>query len=265
LTKAQLRTEIALWLALFAGFSPVILQFVRFEAWYAPSSTLAAPALIAISLWKGIVQAEPPRRAGAALIAAGLMLEVLGVALRVWTVAWLGLPVAVIGMALWLGRPSWRIAVLALGLVPIPESIRGAYTPAAETAVLGGACAAWRALGVAFSCTGPVARLGDRHLELLADDAGWTLAPLLGQLGWFLAVSRGSTGRSALLSSMAFASVTVLLQPLAIALALGLLMLSSEEVARTWVSEGLWIGCAGVAVLWSLRAARVPELLSERR
>ena len=265
MSPAPLRTALVPWLALFAGFSPVLAQFIGFEMWHAPTSTLAAPVLIAISLWQRRVLADPPRRSGAVLIAAGLLLEVLGVALRVWTVAWLGFPVAVIGMALWLGRPSWRIAVLALGLVPIPESIRGAYTPAAETAVLGGACAAWRALGVAFSCTGPVARLGDRHLELLADDAGWTLAPLLGQLGWFLAVSRGATGRSALLWSVAFASATVLLQPLAIALALGLLMLSSEEVARTWVSQGVWIGCAGAAVLWSLRAAQVPALLSERR
>ena len=255
MSRTSIRTELALWLALLAGFSPVLVQFARLEAWFAPPSTLVAPVLIAICLWRGIVPSEEPRRAGASLIAAGLLLELIGIALHIWTLAWLGFPVAVLGMALWLGRPSWKVAVLAFGLVPIPESFRAIGTPAPESALLAGACAVWRALGVVFSCTGPVARLGDRPLELVPDDVGWTLAPLLAQLGWFLAVSERASTPRALRSALSFAAATIAVAPLSIALALGLLAASSEATARVWLTHGLWFGCFAAALFWSQRRA----------
>jgi hypothetical protein len=255
LSPTPFRTELALWIALFAGFSPAIAQFVGFEAWYAPPSTLLAPVLIAICLWRKNVPRETPRRAGAAWIAVGLLFELVGIALRTWTCEWLGFPVAVVGMALWLGNPSWRIAVLALGLVPIPDSIRNAHTPGAETALLSGACAVWRALGVAFSCTGPVARFGDRHLELIPDDVGWVFAPLLAQLGWFIAVSARMSTLRALRTALFFAAAALAIAPLAIALALGLLAVSSEAVARAWLAPGAWLACSAAAIVWSQREA----------
>jgi len=248
LSAPPVRSRLALWAVLLTGFSPVIVRFLRVEAASAPPSTLVAPVLIAIALWRGSAPAEPPRRAGVALVAVGLVLELFGTAMDVWTVAWLGLPVAVIGMSLWLGAPSWRVAVLALGLVPIPESIRGAWTPAPESALLAGACAAWRAVGVAFSCTGPVARLGDRHLELFHDDVGFGLAPLLAQLGWFLAVDRGASAARALRAAALSAAAVVVLAPLAIAFALGIFAASSPVVARVWLSPGLWVACCAVAL-----------------
>ncbi len=244
---------LARWLALFAGFSPVLFEFARFEAWYAPPSTLVAPVLIAVCLWKGPRTADPPRRAGIALIGAGLLLELIGIALRTWTLAWLGFPVAVLGMALWLGYPSWRVAVLAFGLIAIPESLRAAFSPGPESTLLAGACALWRAAGVPFSCTGPVARIGGRHLELIADDVGVMLAVLLAQLGWFLALREGASLQRAVYRALAFAASALVIQPLAIVLALGLLAVGSEEMARVWLSFGLWLGCALGVVLWSWR------------
>lgn len=249
---ASLLAQLVPWLALIAGFSPALVQFVRDEAATAPPSTLVAPALIALSLWRGSVHPEPPRRAGALLLALGLLLELIGIALRIWTVEWLGFPIGVLGLSLWLGMPSWHIAVLAFGLVPIPESIRIAHTPAAEGALLSGACAAWRALGVAFSCTGPVARLGDRHLELGPDDVGWTLAPLLAQLGWFLALSRGARTVAAASTALAFVAATAVIQPSAVFLALGVFAAGWGHPARAWLSHGPWLGSVVGAVLWSL-------------
>jgi hypothetical protein len=246
---------LALWLALLAGFSPVLAQFARFEAWFAPPSTLIAPLLIAVCLWRGCAPAEPPRRSGALLIAVGLLLEPIGIAVHTWTIAWLGFPLAAIGLALWLGTPSWRIAVLALGMVPIPDSIRTAGTPAPESALLAGACAAWRALGVAFSCTGPVARLGDRRLLFVSDDIGWTLAPLLAQLGWFAAVNRRASARYALRSALVSAAATAAIAPASIAIALGLLAVSSAAVARAWLAPGVWLVCLVAALLGSRRRA----------
>ena len=215
MNRTPSRSDFGLWLALLVGFSPAIADFARgFRAGYSPASTLLAPILIGVCVGRGAAIAEPPRRAGAALIAAGLLLELIGIALRTWTFAWLGFPIAAVGLSLWIGRPSWRVAVLAFGLVPVPVSLEIAYTPAPETALLTGACAAWRALGVVFSCLGPVARLGDRHLELEPRDAGSTLAAVLAQLGWFTAVISGGSGRCALRRALAFAASVAVLQPL---------------------------------------------------
>ena len=254
------RSDLVLWLALLAGFSPVLVDYRALRGLVRAAEHARRPGSDRDLRVAGHGHdRDEPRRAGLALIAAGLLLELVGIALRIWTFAWLGLPVAVLGMALWLGTPSWRIAVLAFGLVPIPESIRAAHTPAPETALLSGACAAWQALGVAFSCTGPVARIADRHLELGPDDVGWTLAPLLAQLGWFVAVNDGASGRRALRSAFAFAAAAVVVQPLAVGVALGLLAVSSEAVARAWLSPGVWLGCTAGVLLWQWRSETPPR------
>jgi hypothetical protein len=210
--------------------------------------------LFAICVWLGGPTSEPPRRrAGTALIAAGLVLELVGLVLRAWTVEWLGFPVAVTGAALCLGCPSWRVAVLMFGLVPVPTTVESLRTPVPETMLLSGACAFWRAAGVAFSCAGPVARLGTRNLGLISRDVGWTLAWLLAQLGWFRAVMRGATCPIALRSAIAWAAAALVVQPLAIAVALGLFATGSESLARAWLSSGLWLTCAAGAMLSLLR------------
>ena len=245
---------VALWLALLVGLSPVLTQFLRAEAWFAPSSTFAAPVLIAFCLAHGVGAREAPRRLGAAAIVAGLVLELIGIALHTWTIAWLGFPVGVLGLSLWLGAPSWRVAVLAFGLVAVPDSLRGTFTPAAESTLLAGACSVWRAVGVDFSCTGPVARLGARHLELGYDDVGFTLAPVLAQLGWLLAVCEGASTSRALGRAALFAAATALLAPLSIVVALGVLAISAEPIARAFLSPGPWLVC----VAFALAAARRP-------
>ena len=201
-------------------------------------------------MWRGkAITDEPRRRAGGALIAAGLVFELLGILLRTWTLEWLGFPIAVTGLALWLGRPSWRVAVLAFGLVPVPVSLETAGTPVPESALLSGACAIWQLVGLALSCTGPVARLGPRHLELGYGDVGWTLAWLLAQLGWFRAVILGEGGARALRSAITCAAAALVVQPLAIVVSLGLFALGSEMLARAWLSPGVWLGCATGIIL----------------
>jgi hypothetical protein len=256
LTRPSPRAEIALWLALLAGFSPVLSQFLRHEAWFAPSTTLVAPVLIAFLLAHGRAGREAPRRSGAVWIAAGLVLELAGIALHTWTIAWLGFPLGMLGLSLWLGAPSWRVAVLAFGLVAIPDGVRGAFTPAAESALLSGACAAWRAVGVDFSCTGPIARLGARHLELGYDDVGFTLAPLLAQLGWFLAVCEGARPARAFGRAALFGAATAVIAPLSIAVALGVFAISAEAIARAFLSPGVCLACTAIALAAARRRLR---------
>jgi hypothetical protein len=253
------RSDLVLWLALLAGFSPVLFEFAASEASFHPVTAFVAPLLIAICAWRGVAVADEPRRSGLALIAAGLLLELLGIALRTWTLMWLGLPVAVVGMALWIGRPTWRVAALAFGLVPVPVSLIILFTPAAESAILRMACGLWRAVGVSISCTGPIARVAGRSLDLVPADAGWTLAALLAQLGWFAAVSRGASGGHALRTALLYASAALVLQPLAVALAVGLFAAFSADAARAWLSTGLFIACTATALFWPGRAAPARE------
>jgi hypothetical protein len=259
-TAARSRSELALWLALGAGFSPALAQFARgFADTSSPPTTLLAPVLIAVCLWRRVAPAQEPRAAGAALIAVGLFCELAGIAVQAWTLEWLGFPIAVTGMALWLGRPSWRVAVLAFGLVPVPVSLEGAFTPAPETALLSAACAGWRAIGLALSCVGPVAHLGERHLELGYRDAGFTLAWVLAQLAWFVAVCRGAAGVRALRAALAGAAAALIVQPLAVAVAVGLFAAGSARAALAWLAPGVWIACAAAALGLTLRSGTLRE------
>jgi hypothetical protein len=257
---AGTRSELALWAALFAGFSPALAEFARgFADGSSPPTTLLAPVLIAVCACRRVAPAEPPRAAGAALIAVGLLCELAGIALHTWTLEWLGFPIAATGMALWLGRPSWRVAVLAFGLVPVPVSVEAALTPAPETALLSASCAGWRALGLALSCIGPVAHLGERHLELRFTDAGLTLAWVLAQLGWFRSVCRGAAGARALSAALAGAAAALVVQPLAVAVAVGLFAARSAPAALAWLSPGVWLVCAAGMLAVELRSGALRE------
>jgi hypothetical protein len=247
--------ELVLWLALLVGFLPVLAEYLRgFAARYSPASTLLAPVLIALCFWHGKAGEQEPRRIGAMWIAAGLLLELTGLAARTFTVAWLGFPVAVLGMALWLGSPSWRVAVLAFGLVPPPVSLQLTFSPTLETALLSAACAVWRSVGLAVSCSGPEAQLGAHRLGLGAEHVGWILVPVFVQLGWFVAIcAESSTGR-ALRTALAFGVAALVVQPLAIVIALGLLAVSTPVVAGGWLSHGVWLLGAACVLVGSMRS-----------
>ena len=258
------RIELVLWLALLAAFLPVVVEYVRsFATPHPPTSTLLAPVLIALCAWRDKAGAQEPRRSGVVLIALGQLLELAGIAARTWTLAWLGFPVAVVGMALWLGRPFWRVAVLAFGLVPPPVSLQMTFSPTLETGLLSAACSVWRTLGLDLSCSGPVAHLGERRLALDAADVGWILAAVLVQLGWFLAICEGASTGRALRRALAFGAAAWVVQPLAIAIALGLLAVSTPVVAGAWLSQGVWLVCAAGVLLWSMRGEPSRERSSD--
>jgi hypothetical protein len=149
--------------------------------------------------------------------------------------------------------------VLAFGLVPVPVSLEVSFTPMAETALLSAVCAGWRAVGLALSCVGPIAHLGERHLELRYTDAGFALAWVLAQLGWFVAVSRGAGGARPLWGALVGAAAALVVQPLAVVVAIGLFAAGSTPAAHAWLSPGVWIACAAAALGLTLRSGTLRE------
>jgi hypothetical protein len=90
------------------------------------------------------------------------------------------------------------------------------------------------------------------------------LAPVLAQLGWFLALRDGANGLRALRRALAIAAAVVVVQPLAIALALGLLVVSSGDLARAWLSHGVWLTCTAGVLLVAARRGGAPPGVKNR-
>lgn len=250
------RIEVALWLALLAAFSPVIAEFLRgLGSDFAPRTSLLSPLLLTLCLLRGRGVRGASGRDGLALLAAGGALELAGLFAGAWTIALLGLPVAFAGMARLLGRPSLPVALLGFGIAPVPDSVLSFHSPVPESTLLAGVCALVRGLGAELSCTGPTAIANTHVLELYGADVGLPLAVVLTELGWFAALWQGLDWRSALRRALLFASATVVIQPLALAVALVVLAAGSEDLARGWLEHGPWLGCTAATFLW-LRASR---------
>ena len=63
-----------------------------------------------------------------------MMFAVLGILVDAWSIARLGLPLAVIGAARTTGWPALLVALMSLWLVPLPNSILALATPHPESA-----------------------------------------------------------------------------------------------------------------------------------
>ena len=85
--------------------------------------TLLAPLLLLLALRSDANAPAPPRRDGLVALAAGVVLEVFGVAAESWSLARLGLPVAAMGLARYAGRPPVAVAALLLFAIPLPDTL----------------------------------------------------------------------------------------------------------------------------------------------
>src|SRR5262245_53305690 len=115
------------WLAVALAFSPVVAGIVsdaRIERiqWGA----VAGVVLLVVAGWREAAPtaASSARRTagGLALVVGGVALLLAGLAVDTAFVARAGFPLVVIGLAVWLGRPSLAVAALSLFAVPIPTT-----------------------------------------------------------------------------------------------------------------------------------------------
>lgn len=239
------------WLALAIAFSPVLAEL----AGSLVDDPVSRPVLVVplLLLWcrlAGVRFAGRRSRDGGLWLAGGLALEMLGLAGGSASLARLGLPLAVLGLARLNGWPAARLAALAFGLVPVPHTVFSFTTPGLEAAWLRAAGAVLSGLGLDVEIAGTAARVGRGELQLFGPDGGFLLAAPLAWVGWASGLVRGAPSRVLPLWAGSFAAAGVLLQPVAVCAALLLLWAGSAEAARAWLWSGAWPTATLAAILY---------------
>jgi hypothetical protein len=256
-----------LWLALLLAFSPVLASVVP-DLGLAPRHAFVVFVgllLGALLIRQRREPARPGRRAGLGLLLLGLVLELLGLAGETQILARLGLPVAALGLALWRGAPAPLSLSLGFWMVPLPNTLVELTSPGLEAAWARLAAGLWSALGLPLQATGITLEGPLQRLVLRSENGGLLNAHCLAAVGWFLAVWRGGGTARALRGATLGYALGFLLQPPAVLLAGLLVALGQRELARAWLTHGVWLLGCGLWLAWSCRrraGARSPAPLS---
>ncbi len=249
-----------LWLALGAAFSPTLAGIVS-DLGLAPrhAYVLAVALLLGALCARGRGLAPRPRpRSGLALLALGLLLELVGLAGETQLLARAGLPVAALGLALWLGAPSPLAMLLGFWLVPLPNSLVELTSPALESRWAALAARALQALGVELAATGVTLEGPHEQLVLRSENGGLLTAHCLGAVGWFVALWRGAAAPRALASAARGYALGFALQPLALLAAGALVAASQRELARALLTHAQWLLAAALWIAVALGRGALP-------
>lgn len=259
-----MRRGALLWLGLAIAFSPVLINLVEgLRAYPADRYTLLVPlglglhALRARRAREAVESAPAPAPRvglGTALIAAGLIVELLGVASASWGIARLGLPLAALGVALRLGAPSPLFAVTVFGAIPLPSFVQYAASPEIETAIGGALAAVFSAFGVVLESRGALLYAEGVRFELLATDSGLLTAASLFLGGWFSGLRARLALPRLLRRATGTAALALILHPLLLSIAAALLAAGAADAARTFLTHGATVGVAVWMVVASLAA-----------
>ncbi len=239
------------WAALAAALSPAGVELARHLSGEPPDRyVLVAAVLIGLSLRSGaeIPRSTPLPALGIGMLLAAVLVELLGIAIGSWWFARLAIPVAVCGLALGGGTLSPRVALLAFGLIPVPNFIVTLGTPEVESALARWLAGAVGGL-VAIEPAGPLLHGAGGRLELQPHDDPLRLALVLAMLGWYAALRRGEPWPRGLARALAFAGGSLVLQPLALLLAVGLLAAGAPDAAALWLRSGAWLAVAAIGLL----------------
>jgi hypothetical protein len=243
--------ELALWLAAAAALSPVLLELAQsLGASDGSPRILLAPALFALLAWRLRWPREEPRPSGVAWIALGLALEILGLLSDTGSLARLGLPPVVIGVAVLAGRPPPTAAALSLWMVPPPTALLVEGSPWLESWLAALASLPFRALGFAVEAAGPVLRTPSARFEFTAFHTGIPLAILLAELGWYAGLRAGATLPGLVRRAIACAALAPGLQLLGAGLVVALLVAGHPKAARLWLDAGLALAVGAVGLAW---------------
>lgn len=257
-------SPLAPWIALTAAFSPVLIGILRDLGTERPQwAPVLAGALLAIGIFRAArrrAPAPPLRVLGAVLLVLGVAAQLLGLAADAASPARLGFPVAVAGLALWLGWPSPGVVALAFLAVPIPISVLALTTPVLESAWARIAVGALMALGAPVGAGGAVIRSPDDNLTLDPADGGLPLVHLLAVWGWWTGLGGGRGRlRGAVTGAARLAPFGLLAQVLAVAVAALALLAGGWEAAVRWLHFGAPFCTLAAALVWTRRRHKSPD------
>lgn len=236
-----------LGVASFVALSPLLVDLARHlgaEPW-ARYAALFGPLLL-WAAWSDPLR-SPPRADGLLWLAAGVALAFVAVGGGMPRLGRPAIPLAVVGLARLLGRPSPARALLALWIVPVPTVLTRA-APQLQIA-LGELVERW-AGGLRLERAGDHVSLvaAQGALPLLPSDGGIPLAALLAGLAWYGAARRGGSLAQAAGQALRWAPWALPIQVLALALAVGLLQIGQPAAARAWLDHGVWALVAAVGL-----------------
>jgi hypothetical protein len=224
--------------ALVVALSPALRELAHHQLAHAWTRYAWIPAvLVGIAAVRG-GPARPAPRAGAAAMAGGVGLELLGLAGGVPALGRVGAGLAAAGWLRAGGLVSRETALLALLAVPIPSRLAALPSPAAERTLRDAAAAVW-----GLEVDGPAVVGPGGPLALAPWHAGLPLAALGAALGLYAAGRQGFRGRTAWAAAALGALLALPLQAAAVIGPAGALVAAGRpEAARRLLEVGLpWI------------------------
>lgn len=234
-TEDRRLPAIALWIALFLGFSPTLIDLVRHwtsEPWAAPSAGFVPLWILAM---RSHTHGARRRPLGLVLVVAGLLLATFAATGGVTRWGRFGLPTAVLGLALWLGTPPAARAILVAWWIPFPHFVQSAlFIPLSRFA---------ESLAIhAQAWTGGAPIFAGRQMLPAIDgvpigpaDLGLQSCWLLAGVAWYAGTARGFDLRKTTGLALRAALLGIPIQMLALVLVVPLTLLGSSLLARDFL------------------------------
>ena len=204
-------------------------------------------------------QRQPPKVDGYLLLAAGLLVELVGIGGGIDRLARPALPLGVLGLARLLGRPPLAVALLAMGMVPVPTFVLRPVAGMVGPTLAGLTAIACRSFGLSLHAQGATLMSVSGALELGDGDTGVPLAVLLAGLGWYAGIRRApvdlppfssqSLLRQCMGTALRWAPWAVPSQVGAVLAAGTVLALGGLGFGRMLLSCGVWILTTAVGLL----------------
>jgi hypothetical protein len=208
---------------------------------------------------------QEPKGDGYLLLAAGLLMELIGIGGGIDRLARPALPLGILGLSRLLGRPPIPAALLVLGIVPVPTFALAPAAAVVNPAMARLAAMVSGALGFSLHVHGATLAAPSGVLTLGEGDSGLTLAILLAGIGWYAGLRRAwakapapepkSLLRQCARAALRWVPWAIPIQAAGIVVAGILLALGSLTLSRVLLQCGVW---ALTAALGLLRASQ-PE------
>lgn len=243
---------LALWAALFLGFSPTLLDLARHwiaEPWAAPFAVFVPLWILAVRRPADRSHARP---LGLLLVVGGLLLATFAATSGVTRWGRFGLPAAVVGLAMWLGTPPVARALVAAWWIPFPHFFQTAvFQPLSRLAER------WASDGQAWTGGAPLYAAQEMLPAIDAvpigpADLGLQSCWLLAGVAWYAGATRGCGGGQTAARALRAGFLGIPIQGLALALAVPMTLLGSAELARGFLDLVVPLVAVG-ALSWLVR------------